>query len=283
MSTAPCGSTSAKRSIMKFGICCYPQSLSSLSELMDAMQSAGANYLEFPVGAVSADEDERAFEALRHSLENQPLKIEAFNSFIPAHHRITGPNVDLNSVLRFCRVALERCKMLGGEVVVLGSAGARKALDGFDLSQAEKQFVAFGRELGPIAEEANITIAIEPLNAQEDNLILSVEHGARLVDEINHPRIQLLADLYHIVEEGEPLQNVAAAGGRLKHTHLADLGRVAPGYAENGEAPFLEFFSNLKRANYNARCSFEGNAPDLAAQAAPMLELMRRRWNEAAA
>ncbi len=248
---------------------------------MDSMQSAGADYLEFPVGAVGADEDERAFETLRQSLENQPLQIEAFNAFIPAHHRITGTEVDLSEVLKFCRTALERCKILGGEVVVLGSAGARKVLDNFDWAQAEKQFVAFGRELGPIAEAINITIVIEPLNAKEDNLILSVEHGAHLVDEIDHPRVQLLADLYHIVEEGEPLQNVAAAGARLKHTHLADLGRVAPGFAENGEAPFLEFFSNLKRANYDARCSFEGNTPDLAAQAAPMLELMRRRWNEA--
>ncbi len=273
---------------MKFGICCGPGSFvpqeqnaaqSSIARMMGVMQDAGADYVEFAVGSVTGSEED--FEKLRADLEPHSLKAEAFNSFIPAKHRITGPDVRLNEVLEFCELALGRCMALGGSVVVLGSAGARKVPEGFDVAEAERQFVEFGRALGPIADAIGIDIAIEPLNKKEDNFCVSVAHGTKLVDAISHPRIQLLADLHHMVEEGESLLPVAAAGARLKHTHVADLGRVAPGYASGGEVNFEGFFRALKAANYDARCSFEGSFGDIEAQSKPVIRLMKQRWAQA--
>lgn len=279
---------------MKFGICCglssfVPQSeghpLSAVPRLMEVVQEAGVDYIEFTVSEVTPEQDEGVFERLREAMEPYPLRVEAFNSFIPAHHRITGPDVDLESVLNYCRIALLRCKALGGAVVVLGSAGARKVPEGFDRSEAEQQFVGFCRELGVVAEEVGIDIALEPLNSKEDNLLLTVEHGARLVDTIEHPRIRLLADLYHMSEEKEPLDHVAAAGTRLRHTHVADLGRVAPGFAPEGEEDFVGFFRNLRAAGYDVhgegRCSFEGKFHDIEKQSKLVIALLRLRWEEA--
>ena len=272
---------------MKFGICCGPgsfapqvegQPLSSLPGLMDMLQEAGADYVEFGVASVMSSE--REFEDLRAALEPLPLKVEAFNSFIPGKYRITGPEVQLPEVLDYCRTALTRCKALGGAVVVLGSAGARKVPEGFEYATAEAQFIEFGRELGPIARDIGIDVAIEPLNRREDNFILSVEQGGRLVDAIGQPNIQLLADLYHMIEEDEPVSHVGRTGNRLRHTHVADIGRVAPGYATEGEADFLGFFQNLRRIGYDARCSFEGRFEDITTQSRPLLDLLKRRWEE---
>lgn len=281
---------------MKFGICCglssfapqvQDQPLSSIPHLMDTLVASGADYVEFTVGSVLPEQDEQAFAELRDILAPFPLKIEAFNSFLPGSQRITGPHVDTQAVLNYCRTALTRCKALGGDVVVLGSAKARSVPEGFDKAVADKQFVEFCRELGPVAQEIGITITIEPLNSREDNLVLSVAEGARIVDEVAHPSIQLLADLYHMTEESERIENVGDAGARLRHTHVADLGRVAPGYAPNGEADFLGFFRELRRAGYDAlpnpRCSFEGSFEDIEKQAKPTIDLMRRRWEESAA
>jgi len=258
------------------------QPLSSLPHLMDSLKAAGADYVEFGVATVAPEGPEAEFETLRRAMEPCPLRAEAFNSFIPAKHRITGPDVKLASVLAYCRTALRRCKALGGAVVVLGSAGARKVPDGFDPQKAEAQFVEFCRELAPVADESGIDIAIEPLNRREDNLILSVEHGMRLMDAVARPRIRLLADLYHMSEEKEPREVLAKAGARLCHTHLADLGRVAPGYAAGGEEDFIGFFRNLRRAGYDRRCSFEGKFDDIEKQSRPVLALLRKRWAEAA-
>lgn len=276
---------------MRFGICCglgsfvaqiKDQPLSSLPKLMDTLKTAGADYVEFGVATVAPDGPEADFEKLRRAMAPCPLRAEAFNSFIPGKHRITGPEVNLKAVLAYCRAALRRCKALGGEVVVLGSSGARKVPEGFDAAKAESQFIEFCRELAPLADEIGIDIAIEPLNRKEDNLILSVAQGMRLVDAIGKARIRLLADLYHMSEEKEPREILAQAGARLCHTHLADLGRVAPGFAARGEEDFIGFFRNLRRAGYDRRTSFEGKADDLEKQSKPLLDLLKKRWAEAA-
>lgn len=277
---------------MRFGICCGPgsfvkeikeaQPLSELPSLLESVHAAGADYVEFPVGSVLPDADESEFGKVLELVRRSPIKVEAFNSFIPAKLPITGPNVDSAAVLKFCRVALRRCKTLGGEVVVLGSAGARKVPEGFDMARAEAQFLDFCRALAPLAQDAGILIAIEPLNHEDDNLCISIAHGLRLVEAVGHPSVQLLADYFHMLVEREDLAVLPKAGAYLRHTHVADFGRVAPGFAPEGEADFLNFFRNLRKAGYDGRCSFEGSFKDIHAQTRPMLALLRRRWAEAA-
>jgi len=277
---------------MRFGICCGPgsfapqvegQPLSAIPRLMETMGDAGADYVEFGVAAVTPEEPDAVFEGLRRALQPYAMRVEAFNSFIPAAYPITGPNANHARAIQYCRVALSRCKAIGGEVVVLGSAGARRVPDGFGMARARQQLVEFCKELGPVAEDAGIDIALEPLNSREDNLVIGVDAGAQIVDAVNHPRIQLLADLYHMSEEREPLEHVAAADGRLRHTHCADLNRAAPGFAEEGEEDFLGFFRNLRAAGYDRRCSFEGRFEDIARESKPLLVLLRKRWEESAA
>jgi len=273
---------------MKFGICCSPQqfatrdgeTVAGLERLVEVLAAAGADYVEFPVAVVQAEGDVQGFEALRGALETHGLRAQAFNSFIPGHQRIVG-EVDLNAVLAFCQVALSRCKALGAEVIVLGSGSARRVPEGFDAQRARSQFIEFCRELAPIADDVQVDIAIEPLNKREDNFCNSVQDGAALMDEITHPRIRLLADLYHMSEENEPMQNVADAGARLAHTHVADRARVAPGTAAE-EEDFVGFFRALRAADYRARCSFEGSFDNVETQIAPMIQFLQRRWRESA-
>ena len=275
---------------MRFGICAGPNSFSpnagetqkdATRRLLAFVRDAGADYIEFTVGAVSPEGSAAEFEQLQSALSGAALRAEAFNSFIPGHHPITGPAVNLAALLKYCEIALQRCKAVGADVVVLGSGRARRIPDGFDRAAAEAQFVKFCQELDPIADAIGIDIAIEPLNVKEDNLVTTVSAGAKFVDTIARKRIKLLADLYHMSEDKEPVSNVAAAGARLIHTHLADLGRVAPGYAAQGEEDFKGFFKNLKKAGYDRRCSFEGKFDSIEQQTKPLLELMKKRWKEA--
>jgi len=222
------------------------------------------------------------FEALEAALEPLELKSEAFNSFIPAQHRLTGENINHGAALEYCATALGRCRKIGGRVVVLGSAGARKVPEGFSHQRAREQFIEFCGKLGPVASDAGIMIAIEPLNSREDNLVLSVEEGAQLVDEVNHPSIGLLADLYHMVQEGESVQSVARAAKRLVHTHIASSSRVPPGTQDDDSAPYQAFFQACHQAGYDARCSYEGTIHDLGSDSRTLIDFLRPRMAEGA-
>jgi sugar phosphate isomerase/epimerase len=66
----------------------------------------------------------------------------------------------------------------------------------------------------------------------------------------------VLADFYHMDEEKEPLDNIVAAKDLVKHIHVADTGRLAPG---TGTYPYQNFVQCLARANYNDLVSIECN------------------------
>lgn len=279
---------------MRFGICCNAGSLAqegdSLDEkvarLADFARRCDLDFVEFPVGEVRP-ESEASQDELHRAVRQHALPLQSFNVFIPAHHRITGPDVQLDRVLDYCRVALRRCANLGGQIVVLGSSGARRVPEGWSHHEARSQFIAFCRALEPIAAENNITIAVEPLNRREDNFLNSVADGALLVHEIACPHIQLLADQYHMDEDGESYEHVANAGALLRHAHTADLKRAAPSFASDGEANFKHFFATLRLSGYgrrdDARLAVECNWSNLNEQAAPAIALLRRRWDESAA
>ncbi len=57
-----------------------------------------------------------------------------------------------------------------------------------------------------------------------------------LAGKMNRPPIQVLANLYHMMEENEPLENIETARSYLQHVHVADSGRMAPG---TGDYPYV--------------------------------------------
>ena len=274
---------------LRIGICCGPGSFAPevkdhapepISKLMQTLCASNVDFAEFAVGAVAPDEPDRGFDKLLAEISKFPIKVEAYNSFIPAKYPLTGPRADQKAALDYCRRALPRCRALGGEIVVLGSSGARKFPPDFPRATAEAQFIDFCRELAPIAERNALTIALEPLNAAEDNLCVSVAHGARIVDAVAHPRFQLLADMYHIDANKESYADVFAAGARLVHIHVADVGRAAPGFGFPGEENFIGLFKILRALDYSGRLSFEGKFDDLHAQAGPLASFLRKRWQQ---
>jgi len=84
--------------------------------------------------------------------------------------------------------------------------------------------------------------------------------------------VRLLADLYHIEMEHEPLAHVVAAGPSLAHVHVADSDRRAPG---TGQYDYDGFMAALHRVGYNRRISAECRWDDLRGQAPQVLQFMR--------
>lgn len=251
---------------MRFG-CCAGLDKASV------VQDAGYDYIELPVAAVKPESPDTEFEMVREQLGELDIIAEAWNCLLPGDLKVTGPEVDKYRAERYLRTAFERIEELGGEVVVFGSGGARRVPDGFPMDEARDQIVEFVTLAGKIAGAHGITIAIEPLNAKETNIINSVAEGMEIVRAADHPFVKVLADLYHIDEEHEPLQDVVDAGSDLVHTHTADTGRLYPG---SGSYPHRGFFEALRTIGYNDRMSVECVFKDFNAECRKTLEFLRR-------
>ena len=160
---------------------------------------------------------------------------------------------------RVCGHGLSRADLLGVPYIVFGSGTARKLPDGFDPVKGKEQFIDFCRKLGDRIQNLKVTIVLEPLNTGETNLLNSVTEGIEYVDTIARPRIQLLADFYHMMKEDEGPDAIRKAGARIRHCHIAELeGRKAPG--TKGE-DLSGYFKALRDIGYTGGVSCECGWP----------------------
>lgn len=257
---------------MQFGVC------AGLDRL-DVLAGAGADYSELTVAqAVMGPADEGEFAAVQDRVAAAKAPPKAYNVFLPGDLRVTGPHVDRPRLEAYARTAFARIRQLGGAIVVFGSGRSRAIPDGFDRAAALDQLEDFLRWMPPLAAEQGITIAIEPLRRAESNVFNSVGETAAFIRERQLPEAKLLADIYHMMEEDEPLTVIEECADLLVHTHAADSGRGAPG---TGAYPLKEFFARLRASGYRGDCSIECNWSDFDSQVGPSVAFLRQTAREA--
>ncbi len=258
---------------MRFGCCADP-------EMGDVLAQAGYDYIELSVSRhLQPEVDDAGWSALRHDIQAQPLPVEAFNTFLPADLKVTGPVVDAGRIRAYLGVAFRRAAALGGQLIVFGSGGARTIPQGFPRHTAWQQLLDFVRMAGEEAGQVGMVLCIEPLNQSESNVLNDIREATQLAQEADHTQVKVLADLYHIEREREPLAHVVEAGSRMSHVHVADSGRRPPG---QGTYPYPAFFSTLQQIGYDDRCSVECRWEDLPTECGPALGFLRRMWNRPA-
>jgi sugar phosphate isomerase/epimerase len=225
-----------------FGVCTGPDKAAKLKAL-------GYDFIEGGVaGTLKPETPDAEYAPELAKLKACVLPTRSCNGYIPGKFRLTGPEISHDTALDYAVKACQRADAAGIPFIVLGSGGARKVPEGFDLAKGKAQFVEFCQKLGDRIKDLKVTIVLEPLNKGETNLLNSVTEGIEYVDAINRPRIQLLADFYHMLKENEGPDAIRKAGARIRHCHIAELeGRKAPG--TKGE-DLSGFFKALKDISY---------------------------------
>jgi sugar phosphate isomerase/epimerase len=251
---------------MRIGCCCN-------IEDAPVAHAAGFDFIECKVTSLLPEQNDQAVASIIAQHQASPLPVAAFNVFLPRDLKIVGPEVDSARIGRYVDNGLARVKQIGGEIIVFGSGTARAIPDGFPAQEAQNQTVRFLQRVADAADRHGITVVIEPLNRKETNTIFTVDEGVELAQAVNRPRIQVLADFYHMDEEQEPLTHLLEYGAWIKHVHVADTERRAPG---TGQYPYAEFAAYLRQTGYDGMVSVECRWLDFAAEAGPAVEFLRR-------
>lgn len=241
-------------------------------EQIGCVQEAGYDYVELPVSTVRPESPDTEFEPVRDKILSFDIAPEAWGGLLPRDMKVTGPEVDKYRVERYLRTAFERIEELGGDIVVFGSATARRVPEGFPLDEARDQIVEFVTLAGLIAGSCGITIAVAPVNKNESNIINTLAEAVELTRAIDHPFVKVMADVYQMVEQGESFQDVIDAGNELVHVHTADTGK---GYPGSGAFDHAGFFEVLRTIGYNDRMTVDCNWRDFPRESAKALEFLR--------
>jgi hydroxypyruvate isomerase len=130
--------------------------------------------------------------------------------------------------------------------------------------------------VAPDAEEAGVTLVLEPLNTAVDHpgyYLTSTAEGIEIVEEVGSPSVQLLYDVYHQqITEGNVIDTITDHVEHIGHIHIADVpGRHEPG---TGELNYANVFDAIDDADYEGYvgCEFSPTGDPDAAMA-DVLEL----------
>lgn len=241
---------------LAIGCCAVPEDLPALEAV------AGLDYIELPVAKSlmgTAGEFDRHLVRVGHSA----LTARAANVFLPATLKVVGPEARLDEFAEYAAAALERACRIGIALLVFGSGASRTVPGGYSRDRAVEEFA---RAVGLVSVQASacgITLAIEPLNTDETNLINSVAEAAAFVRERRLDGVRVVADLWHMEQVGEHLQVLDDVAEVIAHAHVAADERRAPGQAPDRIEDFLR---RLRETGYAGACSIECRWQDLAGE-----------------
>lgn len=223
--------------------------------LLDDIQAAGFDFVEFPLALLSTLPIEECQQTARR-LDSLGLGADSCCNMFPASIRITGPGRDWQAARQYLDGAFERLALLGVKKVVFGSSGARNLPEGTTPEDGFRQVIDFvGEVVLPYLEANRMVLAMEPIGSYEANFINTLDDGMRVVRGVHHPRVRLLADSVHVLYEGEDPRHLIDYAPHLEHIHVCEAERALPlGQMSEGLQAFL---SALQAAGYDKTLSFE--------------------------
>lgn len=112
-----------------------------------------------------------------------------------------------------------------------------------------------------LAQARDLSIALEPLNRFESDLINTAEDVMRLIKDVNHPSAKVLLDGFHMAIEERNLEKaITAVGDKLIHVQVSENYRGTPG---TGQTPWQSFKIGLEKINYRGVVSIESFTPEI--------------------
>lgn len=257
---------------MQIGLVASPAEITTAVEGLDYIETLVQSSL-VPLA------DEAVFAARLDQARACPLPVLAANCLFPGEMKTTGPDVDADALADYVAVVMARAQRTGMRHIVYGSGRSRTVPDGFDHARAADQIVAHLKRWGAIAADHGITLVLEPLNAEECNIVTTVGEGAELVRRADHPAVRLLADTYHMARDGDDPGAIRAAGDLIVHAHCGEgNGRGPIGSTGEDHRPY---FRALKDAGYDGGVSIEVKWTNRDEQLPQALDELRRQIDEA--
>ena len=251
---------------MKIGVC-------SPIDRVDHLENLGYDQLELSIGGISELNDEELV-ALKQRLADRKIKVESANCMLHGSLPQAYQDPGLEKTAAYLAMVMPRLKYLGITTAVFGSGFQRRMPE--DMPQEQRHqiirdlLIVMERE----ARKNGITIAIEPLNKKETNMLLTTQEAMEYIRELNLPNLRLLVDLYHFYCEGESLDRIREYGAYIKHIHIVE--PTCRTFMRPGDAyDYKAFLQALRDVAYDGALMFEGGGDDYEAGIAETYPVLR--------
>lgn len=112
-----------------------------------------------------------------------------------------------------------------------------------------------------MAAKSGLSIALEPLNRFESDMINTAADVMRFIGDVNHNNAKVLLDGFHMtIEERDMAQAIKTVGDKLIHVQVSENHRGIPG---TGLTPWKDLANGLKSIDYKGAIVIESFTPEI--------------------
>jgi D-psicose/D-tagatose/L-ribulose 3-epimerase len=218
----------------------------------------------FDVFEIAVEDPGRfAGDRLSGALKSSGLRPVACGAFGPSRDLTHEDSKYRRESLAYIRDTLKLCERWGAKIFagpMYSAVGKRRQVPA-DQKRREWDLAVSGiREAGLMAADHGVTLAIEPLNRFETDLVNTAGQVIRMVDEVAHPNVKVHLDTFHMmIEENSILDAIVLAGPRLAHVHACENNRGTPG---SGLVPWDQVAQGLRKIGYGGDLVIESFTPE---------------------
>src|SRR5437868_12400309 len=154
------------------------------------------------------------------------------------------------------QASLATAKKLGVKTLIVTTGFEDKQIP---RAQQHSNYVTALKAAAPFAEQAGVTLILEPLNTKVDHAgyyLHTAKEGFEILDEVASPAVKMLFDIYHHqIMEGNVIQDITKNISKIAHFHVADVpGRHEPG---TGEINYSNVFRAIAASGYQGFVGLE--------------------------
>src|SRR5438477_5424136 len=227
--------------------------------LIDKVKQIGFDSFEFGLEDPSHVDPAK----LKQKLQQTGLRIVICGAFGPDRDLTHDDSSVRESSLSYITQAIKICQQSGCRTLagpMYSAVGKRRHVTAEQKKKEWDLAVKGIKEAGRRAADAGVTLAIEPLNRFETDLVNTAEQCERLVNEVGMNNVGFHLDSFHMnIEEKNSGDAIRRAGKRLYHFHACENDRGAPGSGINIDWPNIA--AALKEVGYKGEAVIESFTP----------------------
>ena len=157
--------------------------------------------------------------------------------------------------ISYVKAVIDLAQEVGSKIVIVRPSPCMKTNPQASEEQEWEWAVENIKKCGQYAAEKNTILVIEAWNRYETYFINRLDQAMALCEDVNSENVGVMGDTFHMnIEEYDMAEAIRSCGGRLKHIHLADSNRAAPG---RGHIDFRPIIQAIKDIQYEGYLSFE--------------------------
>jgi len=204
----------------------------TLEETVKRLSGIGYDAIEIGAGAPHAwpgHMTSKRREEIRQLLEDHKL---ALSSMLPAPSGGPGNNPvsplpeEREQTVAHYKELAELCALWGGKTLIYLPGWM---VFGIRRRQAWEWSREALKQIADHAAEFGVTMVVEP-TSYDTNLCVSADDAIELMQDVGRENVKLMFDTFHVLYQREvPADYAYTMGKDLKHIHLSDNDRLAPG------------------------------------------------------